>query len=403
MSVENKRQPKYLNAKNILRERIADKTYTDAKPVPPEKVLAVEFNMAPMTVRRAMQELVDEGILVRQRGRGKGTYVRPDPSRVRSRIKRTGSSEKLKRIGVLHEYDWLHVTGNPVYFKIFMAIQAECARRGVSLAFLPHNGAAHAGGAGLKRLAEKSGAQVITVLDWSKPEDLEKLQEAGIPVVVPGAFQECRSISWVAPNDFQSAALVTRHLLSLGHKHVGIVNTNSVNRVRSEREAGWATAQHETDIDTSSLPRYCCGKFKLHQGQPLNELQEELVRAFKENPPPTALFAKDGLYAWAAIRALQEIGLRCPEDVSVGCVGMFFKKSLGMPEVTTAIPPEGEFGKCVLDLSKQLLMGSASPGIGISIPGHLVKGQTSAPPRKKDRRTNTDNAGGTPPLQKAEV
>ncbi len=403
MSVETRKHPKYLKAKNILRERIANRTYTDKKAVPPEKVLSGEFNMAPMTVRRAIQELVDEGVLIRQRGRGKGTYVRPDPSNIHPRINPATSSERLKRIGVLHEYNWLHLTGSPVYFMVFMSIQAECARRGIGLEFMPHDGMVHEGAAGLKRLAEKSSAQVVLVLDWHEPEELVELQNMGIPVVVPGPFHQSMPISWVAPNDFLSAATVTRHLLSIGHKHVGIVNTSKVNRVRFDREAGWATAHYQLGIDTESLPRYYCGKVDQQQVQLFEQLKDEIVEAFKKNPPPTALFARDGLYAWAAIRALREIGLRCPEDVSVGCVGMFFKKTLGMPEVTTAISDEGELGKCVLDLAERLLMGSASPGMGISMPAHLIKGQTSVPPKKKYRRIDTDKTGETSPIQKAET
>jgi DNA-binding LacI/PurR family transcriptional regulator len=399
MSVETKRQPKYLKAKDILRERIADKTYTDAKPVPPEKVLAVEFNMAPMTVRRAMQELVDEGVLVRQRGRGKGTYVRPDPRRVRHRVRKTGSSEKLKRVGAVHEYDWLHVTGSPVYFKIFMAVQAECARRGVSLDFLPHEAVGNDGGAGLKKLAEEHSAQVVVVLDWHRPEDLVELQEMGVPVVVPGSFQECRSISWVAQNDFQSSALVTRYLLSLGHSRVGLINTRKINKVKLEREAGWLTAQSEAGIYPDSLPRYYCGRPSRYASQQFEELKSELLESFRKEPPPTALLAKDGLHAWAAVQALRELGLHCPEDVSVGCPGSFYRQAFGMPDITSAAPQEGELGERVLDLAEQLLNGSGTPGMGISIPAYLIKGQTSAPPKKKaghDEETRVEETAETP-------
>ena len=70
------RIPKYLDIKRRIRGRIARGEYGGEVPVPSEPSLAAELRAAPMTVRRAIEELVDEGVLVRQRGRGKGTFVR---------------------------------------------------------------------------------------------------------------------------------------------------------------------------------------------------------------------------------------------------------------------------------------------------------------------------------------
>ena len=56
---------KYLIVKRALLERIAARQYTETTPVPPEGVLAEEFEVAPVTARRAIHELVAEGFLVR--------------------------------------------------------------------------------------------------------------------------------------------------------------------------------------------------------------------------------------------------------------------------------------------------------------------------------------------------
>jgi DNA-binding GntR family transcriptional regulator len=61
----------YLQLAGILRERIADGTYTSK--IPPLVELEDEFGLATMTVRRAISVLVDEGLLRRVPGRG--TYV----------------------------------------------------------------------------------------------------------------------------------------------------------------------------------------------------------------------------------------------------------------------------------------------------------------------------------------
>lgn len=49
--------------------------------LPRDEELATAFGVAPITVRRALRQLCEEGILVRRRGRGGGTFVAAHPPR----------------------------------------------------------------------------------------------------------------------------------------------------------------------------------------------------------------------------------------------------------------------------------------------------------------------------------
>ena len=69
--------PLYHQIYLILREQINQGHY-DNKPLPGELVLAGQFNVSRVTMRRALQDLVEEGLVAR--GRGKGTFVKPRES-----------------------------------------------------------------------------------------------------------------------------------------------------------------------------------------------------------------------------------------------------------------------------------------------------------------------------------
>ncbi|HEY1059296.1 MAG TPA: GntR family transcriptional regulator [Limnobacter sp.] len=81
--------PLYHQIYLILREQIIEGHY-DTKPLPGELVLAEQFNVSRVTMRRALQDLVKEGLVAR--GRGKGTFVKP---RSEARSHSLGQSQLL--------------------------------------------------------------------------------------------------------------------------------------------------------------------------------------------------------------------------------------------------------------------------------------------------------------------
>ncbi|WP_068784781.1 GntR family transcriptional regulator [Paenibacillus phocaensis] len=73
MSLSRKDRPLYLQIKNILKDRILYGVYPLGSNIPSEPQLEQEFAVSKITVRGAIQELVQEGYL--EKGSGKGTKV----------------------------------------------------------------------------------------------------------------------------------------------------------------------------------------------------------------------------------------------------------------------------------------------------------------------------------------
>lgn len=65
--------PKYYQLKEIVRDMIEKEELKEGQPIPPERQFCEDYGISRMTVRQAIVELVNEGILYREQGRG--TFV----------------------------------------------------------------------------------------------------------------------------------------------------------------------------------------------------------------------------------------------------------------------------------------------------------------------------------------
>jgi len=78
MISEDSSTPKYILAEEAIRKAIADGRYGKGDRLPSERNLAQKFGIAPLTVRQAVDRLVDAGIL--QRRPRVGTFVSAEPN-----------------------------------------------------------------------------------------------------------------------------------------------------------------------------------------------------------------------------------------------------------------------------------------------------------------------------------
>ena len=65
--------PVYYQLKNIILKKIKDGEFTEGSLIPSERDLGESLNISRMTVRQALNQLVSEGVLYREKG--KGTFV----------------------------------------------------------------------------------------------------------------------------------------------------------------------------------------------------------------------------------------------------------------------------------------------------------------------------------------
>lgn len=100
------------------------------------------------------------------------------------------------------------------------------------------------------------------------------------------------------------------YLIHLGHRNIGMLNGQKIADVSGERYSGYVAALLNAKIPLRlDYMRY--GDFTE------DTAFAQAKKLMEEHPEITALFCASDIMAIGAIRALEEMGLRVPEDVSV--------------------------------------------------------------------------------------
>lgn len=98
--------PLYLQLKRWIEDAVHRGAIKPGDALPSERDLAARVDMSRVTVRKAVQHLVREGVLVQRHG--SGTYVAPQPSRVEQSLSQlTSFAEDMARRGMSVRSEWL--------------------------------------------------------------------------------------------------------------------------------------------------------------------------------------------------------------------------------------------------------------------------------------------------------
>ena len=207
--------------------------------------------------------------------------------------------------------------------------------------------------------------------------------QSNLPVVSVSGHDKMEGVTNVVLNHQHAAELGMGHLFTLGHRRIAVIkgqNFSSDTQIRLETIIQAAsrrgikietalTAQLEGDIPSPEIGYIAAQK----------------ILAAKK--PFTALFAFNDVSAIGAIRALQETGLRVPEDVSVLGFDDVYGAAFHNPALTTIRQPLFEMGS----LAAQTLLDrvsknqTADDGIipeTLTVEPRLIVRQSTAPVRK---------------------
>ncbi len=197
-------------------------------------------------------------------------------------------------------------------------------------------------------------------------------RESGLPVVVINrALPQGAPITQVQLNNIRGGYVATRHLLELGHRRIAHIAGPSSRFTGRDRRAGYLAALAEFGIapDPALIVE---GEYSFESGY-------QAIRRLLPHGP-TAIFVGGDAMALGALRALSELGIRVPGDLSLVAYGDPDFVRFATPAITTVHLPIVEAGRVAAELLLEAIAQPDSPPVIRVLEPQLVVRSTTAPP-----------------------
>jgi LacI family transcriptional regulator len=218
-------------------------------------------------------------------------------------------------------------------------------------------------------------AGALLILPPESRQDLLGLRASGFPfVVVDPRTPLPRDVAAVSAAHFAGARALTAHLVSLGHRRIGVIGGPADWLTSDARLAGHSASM--ADVGVLPAPALL---------RSVEATTEDGYRAAGElldlRPRPTALVCFNDKAAVGALRAAAERGARVPDDVSVVGFDDIDLSRATTPMLTTVRQPLQEMGRMAVTLLMRVLERHQLEALHVELATELVvRGSTGPVP-----------------------
>jgi LacI family transcriptional regulator len=189
---------------------------------------------------------------------------------------------------------------------------------------------------------------------------IRRARESGLHIVCLDRVPPGDEIDSVSVDNVGGAFDCVQHLLAVGHRRIAILTGGLDIHTGRDRLRGYEQALHEAGVKPEpALIRN--GDFRF------DAAYRASLELLATHPRPTAVFACNGTMAFGLMRAIDELGLRCPQDIAVATFDDLPIYDAFRPHLTSVVQPAYEIGKRGMELLIQRIMGKLKDPHPVSI------------------------------------
>lgn len=220
-------------------------------------------------------------------------------------------------------------------------------------------------------LRQRVDGLVLTVADADNSAVLSGLQQEAVPVVLVHNAPQKIALPSVCVNNRQAMRQATEHLLTLGHRHIGMIAGPILQSDRAlQRYQGYCDAMSAAGLQPASV---------LEMPSHTRSDLQTLLPALCGKQAMTALLCTNDLLAISVMGELLRAGYRVPQQISIiGFDGIDLGR-LVYPSLTSVVQPLRNMGTQAITHLLVLIAGKIADPI-LPLPAQLRLGESIAPP-----------------------
>ncbi len=336
--------PKYRKVKNQIKDDIKRGRFEGK--LPGERVLAKEFEVSYMTIRKAITELVEEGIL--HKFTTKGTFVSNNKI----------SPKVTNNIGFFLDDGIKEGISSPYYSLVFKALEKAVKKHGYNLLlFSDHDD--------MNPLNNQKKIDGIIICCFPRVEDRVQELKKVLPIVLLDNHATDKSIPSVTIDNFNGCSVSTEFLISNGHTRIGFVSGLLDSDVCRDRLEGYKAALSNNNIGLD--------KTLIFKGDYSYESGEKAARYFLDlDKLPTAIVCANDSMAIGVMKVIRENGYSIPTDISVVGFDDIEVSSRVFPALTTVYAPIEDMAKRSVNILLSAVKGHSQEYQHVILPPELV-------------------------------
>ena len=240
--------------------------------------------------------------------------------------------------------------GNPFFADILTGIEDVAAKVDYNVLLVDSHGNRAVESRCYEMLSQKLVDGIITFSVGIPKEELKQLASQ-YPVVIGIRYFSEKTIANVTIDNIKATKDITSYMLNLGHKRICYLGGPEGVPIYQDRASGYMEALKERGIPVDhSLIVHCTPDV---QGgyDAISSLLHDADRKF------TAIVASGDIMAIGAIRALNDRGLKIPDDVAISGFDDIAFSALVTPSLTTVRQPKHQIGVRTMEKLMVLIAG----------------------------------------------
>ena len=257
---------------------------------------------------------------------------------------------------------------NPVFAEILDGVQTEVRSRDLSTMLVSGGADPVREQAEIDTLLQFQVEGLILISHRLSPDALRSIAAEVPTVIVTRRDLTGPRMDTVSNDDIAGAGLAVDHLVALGHSRIACL-TGGDNPVSHDRERGYREAMARHGL--ADHVQVVAGGLTDGAGYAAG------TRALQGSP--TALFVANDIAALGAIAAVQDAGLRVPEDVSVVGYDGIAIGGLRSLNLTTVAQPLAELGALAARRLVARIENPRARAQNVTVDSHLIVRGTTAP------------------------